>query len=169
MKIIKGDLITLAKDFDVIAHGCNCYNTQKAGIARLMSKHFKTNEYKMEQSQYLGDINKLGTIDYATYFFSTGTFVQFKPHVTLNRIVTTEPSENVVVVNCYTQYQYGAHTLQLDYNALTLCMKKMNRIFIGTKIGLPLIGGGLAGGDKDTILNIFKRTLISVDATIVLL
>ena len=36
MRTVTGDLITLALEgeFDVIIHGCNCYNTMGAGIAR---------------------------------------------------------------------------------------------------------------------------------------
>ena len=36
MKIIKGDLIKLALqgEFDVIVHGCNCFCTMGAGIAK---------------------------------------------------------------------------------------------------------------------------------------
>jgi O-acetyl-ADP-ribose deacetylase (regulator of RNase III) len=36
MKEIKGDLIALAKqgEFDVIAHGCNCFVKMGAGIAK---------------------------------------------------------------------------------------------------------------------------------------
>ena len=35
MNIVKGDLIKSAKEgqFDVIIHGCNCFNTMGAGIA----------------------------------------------------------------------------------------------------------------------------------------
>ena len=37
----------------------------------------------------------------------------------------------------------------LDYEALTLCLRKINHIFKGKHIGLPLIGCGLAGGVWD--------------------
>ena len=53
---IKGDLIELAKagEFDVIAHGCNCFNAQKSGIARQMAEEFQTNDpvrYKFESKR----------------------------------------------------------------------------------------------------------------------
>jgi hypothetical protein len=42
-KEIKGDLIALALagEFSVIAHGCNCFSTQKSGIAKYMVEHFE--------------------------------------------------------------------------------------------------------------------------------
>ncbi len=66
---INGDLIKLALEgkFDVIAHGCNCFCTMGAGIAPQMAKTFGCDKFKMEFSQYRGDINKLGTIDFKIF------------------------------------------------------------------------------------------------------
>lgn len=80
----------------------------------------------------------------------------------------------VAAVNMYGQYNYGMnHTdgssRPLDYEALTLCMRKMNMIFKGMKIGFPyVIGCGLAGGDKDVVINIIKKELKDCDVTLVL-
>lgn len=62
---VEGDLITmtLKGNFDVIAHGVNCFNIQGAGLASQMVKAFYTDDFKYEQSVYKGDINKLGNID----------------------------------------------------------------------------------------------------------
>lgn len=42
MKVIKGDLVELALEgkFDVIIHGCNCFNTMNAGIAKQIKRIF---------------------------------------------------------------------------------------------------------------------------------
>ena len=42
MKYIEGDLIQLAKNgkFNVIVHGCNCFNTMGAGIAKMIKDNF---------------------------------------------------------------------------------------------------------------------------------
>lgn len=42
MKVVTGDLITLAIDghFDVIVHGCNCHHAMKSGIAGQIVKDF---------------------------------------------------------------------------------------------------------------------------------
>jgi O-acetyl-ADP-ribose deacetylase (regulator of RNase III) len=78
---------------------------------------------------------------------------------------------SLYVVNSYTQYNYGAgfngRTVQLDYDALTLCMRKINSKFKGKEIGLPMIGAGKAGGDWDKIRNIIKIELMDCNTTIV--
>jgi len=54
-----------------------------------------------------------------------------------------------------------------DYEALTLCMRKINHQYKGNKIGLPLIGAGLAGGDWNVIEKIIEKELKDMDVTIV--
>ncbi len=65
-----GNLIhlALAGEFDVVAHGCNCFCTMGAGIAPQMAKAFGANEFPLEDAQYKGNILKLGTVEYNTYF-----------------------------------------------------------------------------------------------------
>ena len=65
MKMIQGDLIALAKEgnFDVIAHGCNCFCTMGSGIAPLMAKAFGVDKYPLEAPKQKGDRNKLGHIE----------------------------------------------------------------------------------------------------------
>jgi O-acetyl-ADP-ribose deacetylase (regulator of RNase III) len=146
-EIIKGNLIdkALSGEFDVIGHGCNCFCTQKAGIALAMASTFRTDDtdwYPLEGSSYKGIFNKLGRIQY--YY---------------NRTL------DLAVVNCYTQYEYGKG-LQLDYEALTLCMRKINHEFKGNDIGLPWIGCGLAGGDKIKVEQILRQELKDCNVTI---
>ena len=160
-KEIKGDLIKLALEgghFDVIAHGVNCYCTQKSGIAPQMVKAFKTNEFSQEAPARRGDINKLGTIDYR--HFEKDDKGIFQPLVNWE----WRKDYELTVVNAYTQFNYGANHVggdpkPLDYSALTLCMKKINRIFAGKKIGLPRIGCGLAGGDWEIIKKIIQNNM----------
>lgn len=148
---LDGDLITLAKEgkFDVIAHGCNCHSTMGAGIAPQMAKAFGCDKFWMER---LGTtITKLGNIDYQHFLIE---------------------EKELAVVNAYTQYNYGRnHTdgdaKPLNYEALTLCMKKINLIFSGKHIGLPKIGAGLAGGDWDLIKAIIQRELRDCQVTVV--
>ena len=69
-KEVKGDLIslTLKGAFDVIAHGVNCFCTQKSGLAPQMVNAFETDTFKLEHPKYKGDIRKLGNIDYKLFF-----------------------------------------------------------------------------------------------------
>jgi O-acetyl-ADP-ribose deacetylase (regulator of RNase III) len=160
---IEGDLITLAKagTFDVIAHGCNCHSTMGAGIAPQMAKAFGCDKFKMEQ--WGSTISKLGNIDYEHFILTKLTpddikSGNFKPELT--------------VVNAYTQFNYGRNHADgdakpLSYEALTLCMKKMNVLFAGKHIGLPKIGAGLAGGDWEKIKGIIQRELRDCQVTVV--
>lgn len=49
--------------FDVVVHGCNCFCTMAAGIAKTFSKIFNVENYDKEHEKYYGDINKLGTFE----------------------------------------------------------------------------------------------------------
>lgn len=151
-KEIKGDLITLARrgEFDVIAHGCNCFCTMGAGIAPQMVKAFGVNNYPLEGVSFRGDVNKLGNIDYDyNHMF------------------------DLIVVNAYTQYNYGRNHLDgvknpIDYEALALCMRKINHIFESRRVGLPKIGAGLAGGNWEVISSIIKKELKDCYVTVVI-
>ena len=145
---IDGDLIKLARDgaFDVIAHGCNCKSTMQAGIAPQMAKAFGCDEFEMEK--WGPTIKKLGNIDYVTFV------------------------DGLTVVNAYTQFNYGRNhadgdAIPFSYEAFTLCMKKMNKVFEGKHIGLPKIGAGLAGGDWSLIEKIIKKELKDCKVTVV--
>lgn len=161
-KEVFGDLIELAKrgQFDVIGHGCNCFCTMGAGIAPQMADTFGCNKFPMEDKSTTGDINKLGQIDWKvlTIAVGNGDFDVME--------------HDLAVVNIYSQYKYGRnHTdgdiRPLDYEALTLALRKMNHLFKGKRIGLPLIGGGLAGGDTIRIVKIIQTELKNCNVTLV--
>ncbi|MFV2014891.1 MAG: phosphatase, partial [Candidatus Heimdallarchaeota archaeon] len=96
-----------------------------------------------------GDFRKLGN-------YSVGKVYKFKKLI-------------LEVVNCYTQYRYGRDegVVYLDYEALALCMRKINHAWAGKRLGVPLIGCGLAGGDWDIVKEIYKRELTNLDTTVV--
>jgi len=162
-KEIEGDLIKLALEgkFDLIAQGNNCHNVQGAGLAPQMVKAFGTDKFPLEEPKYKSDINKLGQIDY-----------KICPIVIKNN--GESELSDVIVINCYTQYNYGKNHIDgvekpVDYEAITMCMRKINHIFKGKHIGLPyVIGCGLAGGDINIVLPIIKRELKDMDVTIVI-
>ena len=162
---IEGDLIKFAKEskFDVIAHGCNCFCTMGAGIAPQMAKEFGCDKFALEKPWYKGNINKLGCIDFNKIDLATREIVH-----SCNPV-----SESLYVINAYTQYYYGRNhedgvDIPLDYEALTLCMRKINFRFKGRHIGLPQIGCGLAGGDWDRVKSIIQSELCDCDITIVI-
>lgn len=163
---VDGDLIKLAKEgkFDVIVHGCNCLSTMGAGIAPQMAEAFGCDRFEMET--WGPGIEKLGCIDWQTFVLGE------------NAIWSLEDADNkkeepeLSVVNAYTQYKYGRNhkdgaIAPFDYEAFTICMRKMNKIFEGKHIGMPKIGAGLAGGSWQRIERIIDAELYSCEVTVV--
>ena len=161
---IDGDLIKLAKEakFDVVVHGCNCLSTMGAGIAPQMAKAFGCDKFEMET--WGPTIEKLGCIDYETFVIGESE----NSHWTNDYESTLE----LTVVNAYTQYSYGRNhsdgvAQPFDYEAFTICMRKLNNVFKGKHIGMPKIGAGLAGGNWNRIEHIIQTNLTDCKVTIV--
>lgn len=145
MNIIYGDLLDLFDDgnFDAIGHGCNCFCTMGSGIAGQINRRYP-NAYNVDKETIKGDINKLGGYTYTDWY------------------------KGGRIYNLYTQYDFGGDgKVYLNYDALRLCMFKLNSLEKSKKIGLPLIGCGLAGGDEVAVLDIIERYLKNRDVTIV--
>ena len=145
-KEVKGDLIDLAKkgNFDVIAHGCNCFCTMGAGIAPQMAKAFGCDDFPLEDIKYSGVQSKLGKIDYKTLDVN---------------------GKELTVVNAYTQYGLGGKPF--DYVAFEKIVSEMNTLFKGKHIGLPKIGAGLAGGDWPTIRQLIIDGFTDCNVTVI--
>jgi O-acetyl-ADP-ribose deacetylase (regulator of RNase III) len=159
MKEIKGDLIQLAKEkyFDIIGHGCNCFNTMGSGIARQIKENFP-HAFMIDQQTERGDIRKLGDFSYA--FETIGE----------RKVIPGEKvdyRERIIIVNIYSQYTYNPYDKPIDYEALTLALRKINHLWPRLDIGLPLIGAGLAGGDWNRIKSIIEKELKDMNVTIV--
>lgn len=164
---VEGDLITLAKqgEFEVITHGCNCLSNMGAGIAPQMAKAFGVDKFEMEL--WGPNIQKLGCIDWQIMVLGENNIWNIEDHKN-NR---NEPT--IAVVNSYTQFRYGRNhkdgiSKPLDYEALALCMRKINYVFRGKHIGLPKIGAGLAGGDWNQIKKIIQTELKDMKVSVVI-
>lgn len=148
---VEGDLIQLAKEgnFDVIAHGCNCFLTMSAGIAVAIANNFP-DAYFADQKTVSGDESKLGT-------FSTGYHY------------LKDEDRYIEVLNCYTQFGFMRNSEKppVDYDAIRDVLTKINVKHKWKSIGLPLIGCGLAGGDWNKVKGIIQETLTDMDVTIV--
>jgi O-acetyl-ADP-ribose deacetylase (regulator of RNase III) len=143
MKIVCGDLIELALEdqFDVIVHGCNCFCTMGSGIAKSIKSIFPE-AYTADLYTLVGDKSKLGTITFATI-------------------------GNLIVVNAYTQFDFGGIQPNVNYVALRSCFKIIKQKFTGKRIGYPAIGVGLAGGYWEIISEIIDQELEGEDHTYV--
>lgn len=149
MQTVRGDLIALAKqgEFDVIVHGCNCFCTMGAGIAKLIRQEFPE-AYEADLATEKGNRAKLGT-------YSTAK--------------VELPDTTLQIINGYTQYNWRGAGVKADYDAITHLFAALKKDFAGKRIGYPLIGAGLAGGDWRLIAAIIDEQLAGEDHTLVVL
>lgn len=147
MKTIQGDLIKLAKEghFDLIVHGCNCFGTMGAGIARQIKEQFPK-AYQADRSTPIGDQSKLGEISWAKEKTTSG---------------------ELIIINGYTQFDYKGSGQKVDYEAIRSVFQKIKEQFSGLRIGYPAIGAGLGGGDWRIIAQIIEEELEGEDHTFV--
>lgn len=136
LKYETGNLLDLANSndspFDVIVHGCNCFNAMGGGIAREIAERYpQCAEIDAQTEQ--GFYNKLG--NYTCY--DTGKFV---------------------IVNAYTQYTPSiAGEDVFEYAAFELILKKLAHNYVNLHFGFPYIGMGLAGGDSTQIMALLEQ------------
>jgi len=147
MHVVEGDLLKLAEQgkFDVIIHGCNCFCTMSAGIALTIKKKYP-DAYAADSQTDKGSKDKLGTYTSA--------------------LVRTE-NNAFTIVNAYTQYNWKGKGVKADYKAIKSVMSLIKKDFCGSRIGYPLIGAGLAGGDWKAISAIISRELEGEEHTLV--
>jgi O-acetyl-ADP-ribose deacetylase (regulator of RNase III) len=142
MKTVKGDLLALAKEgkFDIIVQGCNCHNVMGAGIARQIRDEFP-DAWLADQQTLKGDKNKLG-------HYSMGI------------------GGRLVIINAYTQYNTASRAGEdvFDYHACYEVLQKLSERFGKWRIGLPMIGMGLAGGDPVRIMAMLEDFAARMDA-----
>ena len=138
IKHTRGNLLDLAErgDFDVIVQGCNCFNTMGGGIAREIRERYP-HVAKVDAKTACGDYNKLGNWTSENVILKNGT-VSFD------------------IINAYTQYNTSTGEDVFEYAAFELICQKLVNAYGDKRIGLPYIGMGLAGGDKETILGMIE-------------
>lgn len=151
---IEGDLIRLAKlgKFDIIGHGCNCFATMGAGIALPIGKTFPEAK-KADEIYKAKPINRLGN-------FTVGHNTKY----------------DLVIVNFYTQFTPGPDlkiwALRNSFRNFVEALRETlaeedGESFEGLRLGLPLIGCGIAGGDWKEVSKIVKEEFKDFEVTIV--
>lgn len=148
MNTVEGDLIALALEgqFDVIVHGCNCFCTMGAGIARTIQEEFPE-AYAADLVTIKSDRNKLGDFSFAT--------VKRNEH-------------EITIVNGYTQFHFHGESVLVDYDAVQRLFRKVKQQFPGKRIGYPKIGSGLAGGNWERIAPIINQELAGENHSLVI-
>lgn len=143
IKIVYGNLITLAEEgkFDVIGHGCNCHCVMGAGVAKAIKDRWPE-AYAADLATKKGDRSKMGTFSFAQV-------------------------GDLTIINLYTQYDYTRTKVDVEYEALEEGMKRIKEAYSGKRIGFPMIGAGLAGGNWSIIKNIIDDVFEGEDVTVV--
>ena len=142
---LKGNLVDFAEQgkFDVIVHGCNCFHTMGAGIAKEIATRYPDAYLIDKQYTDKGDRIKLGGYT--------------------NVLVTAPNGNKFTIVNAYTQYYYGRPKKGtgpvVDYTALETAFRTIATNYKHLRIGYPKIGAGLAGGDWLIIEAIINKEL----------
>lgn len=126
----------------LIAHGCNAEGAMGAGVA-LAIKHAYPEAYRKYQEEvqhtYLGDII------YA-------------------------PSKEKIILHCITQSSYGNIKLRyVNYEAVALCMEKIEKNKHYKAIAMPMIGAGLGGGNWNILSAIIEETLQTIQPVVYVL
>ena len=147
MIVLKGDLIqfVMAGRFDVVIHGCNCFCTMGAGIAKLIRNNFPE-AYKADLETVMGNKEKLGTYSQARIKRNGNIFT---------------------IVNGYTQYNFSGQGPLADYGAIQKLFSMIKKDFSNQRIGYPKIGAGLAKGDWEVISDIINKELDGEDHSLV--
>lgn len=130
----------------IIAHGCNAQGDMHRGFAAQIMKRFP-DAFALYRSEFESRGLKTGSI-----------------------IVWDGPS--ATVINCITQDRYGRGKQFICYDALTSCMREIERMAkdrVGVfayerRIAMPLIGADRGGGDWNIISQIIDTELRSVEA-----
>lgn len=144
---IKGNL--LDSGCEILAHGCNCFNTMGSGVAAALRRAFPE-VYEVDCLTKRGDRTKLGKYSYAV----------------IDRGIPTDETKPVFVLNLYTQYNFGNEVRQLDYEALANCLEALKTFsdrYPTYKIALPFIGCGLAGGEWSIVKAFIEATFPDKD------
>lgn len=132
MKQITGNLLDMFDEgkFDIIIHGCNCWNAMDGGIA----------------AQIAGRYPKVEAADNATRESDVGKMGNFIP-VWLSPKWLSWFVTPTIVINAYTQYNPGrdGNLLAVEQAFLNIEKYLYNNGLSDLRIGIPAIGCGIAG------------------------
>ena len=136
-----GDLFANVKH-GYIVHGCNAQGVMGSGVAAIVRGKYP--------------------IAYQTYMNQADT------GYILGEVIPAIVEPNLVIVNAITQEFYGTDRVQVDYPAVAQVMEGVKHLAAtgmieSTDVHFPLIGGGLAGGDHDKLVEIFNAAFAESD------
>lgn len=146
LEIKVGDMFTETLDKKcVIIHGCNAQGVMGSGVAAIVKKLYPHAYLAYKQGQRRVGL-KLGQV-----------------------ILWPNPDNAPSIANAITQEFYGrvAGKQYMSYDAVIVAMQAIAK-HVGTDmpIHLPMIGGGLGGGDVKRLTAIFQAVFHANNATL---
>lgn len=143
LKQREGDLVKLflAGEFDMIVHGCNAQRVMGSGIAKQIKAQcfWGVQPYFEAEYLHLGD-------------------------------VILGQNQGRIVANAITQVRYGGFGKLVSYDAIDECFTQIATDFSRyLRIGIPMIGAGLGGGNWEIIRTIIDERINNHDVTLVVL
>ena len=134
-------------EYDIILIGTNIYCTMSQGIQLKVMLNYPYVYEKNLETKY-GDMDKMGTI--------------------LECKSENEPTFCLCFITKGYNFRPDLEKDYLSYNALENALKLVNIKYKGKKIACPLLGSSRfdGNGDKEKILNIFKKALTDVECTV---
>lgn len=153
---VKGDLVTMIRNTlsgnkpkFIMAQGCNCQSVQGGGLAGQLREFPEI--YQADLDYPASPVDRLGNFSHALL----------------------EGINSVVVMNAYTQYDFGTDKRHADYSAIRQIFKDLNTVLsvyygqTDLPIYIPRIGAGLAGGDWKIIEKTINDVTPDIQITVV--
>lgn len=141
MKIVEIDVNLKYVTQTHIVHGTNCQGVMGSGVALMIRS-----EYPKAYEEYLAH----------------SALFKDKKEELLGTIQVVD-CDGKVIINAFTQLDYGVSRQQVDYDALRNCFKKLNTYAKEngiSEIVMPKIGSGLGGGDWKIISAIIEEEAV---------
>ena len=130
-----------------VAHGVNCQNTMRSGVAKIIFS-----KYPKVKKRY-------------HYYFKKAVIPFKREDKDLLGVVQFVDCKNKIFLNMFTQRFFGSRNdynpqsfKYVSYDAIEMCFKKIVECGI-KEISIPMIGSGKGGGDWFIIENIIKNTV----------
>ena len=128
----------------IIIHGCNAQGVMGSGVAAIAKKLYP-------------------------YCYLAYKQVERRHGLKIGQVVMAPPlnGEGPTIANAITQEFYGRDgKMYVSYDAVVVSMQAIAKLAGDTPIHLPMIGGGLGGGDVKRLTAIFQAAFHGSNATL---
>lgn len=139
----EGDLLEVPRG--IIVQGCNAQGAMGAGVALAIRTRWPQ-VFDSYRAAFIAQGNKL--------FLGQVSLVPVAP--------------DLFVANAIAQENYGAHQVQVSYNAVHTCFRQVAAMAhkLGLPLHFPLIGCGLAGGEWAEVAKQIEAAAPAADKTL---